>query len=260
MPLSEGLTEHYDSVIYASGAEHDRLLNIPGEDLTGCNGSSKFVRWYNGHPDAAESAFELDTKNVVVVGAGNVARILARTAEELHGTDVPDRVLATVDRSKVWDIHVLIRRGPADAKVTPAELLQLSTLADATVLVHDGGHGIDNPGTAPDKRIRENLEILQTFAESSPQERRRLAVQRLIARIDAPDAPAPSASSTPPCAPARPPGDARPDGIASAETLRWRPCQPTPHRNRRRETRRNGLTHGSKADLIETHRDLNAPA
>ncbi|MDH6288227.1 FAD-dependent oxidoreductase [Rhodococcus opacus] len=173
----EELTEHYDSVIYASGAEHDRLLNIPGEDLTGCIGSSKFVRWYNGHPDAAESAFELDTENVVVVGAGNVAldvaRILARTAEELHGTDVPDRVLASLDRSKVRDIHVLIRRGPADAKVTPAELLQLSTLADATVLVHDGGHGIDNPGTAPDKRIRENLEILQTFAESSPQERRR---------------------------------------------------------------------------------------
>jgi ferredoxin--NADP+ reductase len=171
------LTACYDAVVYASGTEHDRRLGVPGEDLPGAVGASRFVRWYNGHPDAAVDEFPLDAEQVAVVGAGNVAldvaRVLARTADELRDTDVPARVLAALERSAVRDIHVLIRRGTAEARFTPAELFQLSELADADVLVHDGGEGIPDPAEAEDRRVRQNLETFRAFADTVPAGRRR---------------------------------------------------------------------------------------
>jgi ferredoxin--NADP+ reductase len=160
----------YDAVVYASGTERDRGLDVPGASLPGVVGAGEFVRWYNGHPDAAGTDFPLDAEQVVVVGAGNVAldvaRVLGRTAGELRDTDVPARVLADLARSAVRDVHILIRRGPADVKFTPAELFQLSELADADVVVHDGGGGIGDPELAQDKRVRLNLKTLRTFAET----------------------------------------------------------------------------------------------
>jgi ferredoxin--NADP+ reductase len=184
----DDLVAHYDAVVYASGTEHDRRLGIPGEDLPGSVPSAAFVRWYNGHPDAADTGFVLDAAQVAVVGAGNVAldvaRVLGRTAEEMRGTDVPARVLAELARSRVREVHVLIRRGPADAKFTPAELFQLSELADADVVVHDSGAGIDDPATATDRRVRLNLETFQTFATTSPRGRnRRIHLRFLTAPV-----------------------------------------------------------------------------
>lgn len=173
----EDLMACYDAVVYASGTEHDRRLGIPGEDLPGVLGSAVFVRWYNGHPDAAAADLSLDADQVAVVGAGNVAldvaRVLGRTAGELRETDVPARVLTALERSAVRDIHVLIRRGPADVKFTPAELYQLSELVDADVIVHDGGAGIKDPALAEDKRVRLNLKTLRTFADTPPRGRHR---------------------------------------------------------------------------------------
>jgi ferredoxin--NADP+ reductase len=158
----------YDAVVYASGAERDRRLGIPGEDRPGVLGSAEFVRWYNGHPDAAVAELSLDMERVAVVGAGNVAldiaRVLGRTASELRETDVPARVLAALERSAVREIHILIRRGPADVKFTPAELYQLTELADTDVILHDGGDGIGHPDLAEDKRVRLNLKTLRSFA------------------------------------------------------------------------------------------------
>lgn len=173
----DDLTACYDAVVYASGTEHDRRLGIPGEHLPGVVGSGEFVHWYNGHPDAAETNFSLDTEKVAVIGAGNVAldvaRVLARTAGELRDTDVPARVLAALAASAVRAVHILIRRGPAEVKFTPAELFQLSELADADVVVHDGGAGIDDPSLAEDKRVRLNLKTLRTFASSPARDCRR---------------------------------------------------------------------------------------
>jgi ferredoxin--NADP+ reductase len=166
----DDLTACYDAVVYASGTEHDRRLGIPGEQLPGVVGSGRFVRWYNGHPDAAGTGFSLDAEQVAVIGAGNVAldvaRVLARTAGELRDTDVPAPVLAALAASAVRDVHILIRRGPAQVKFTPAELFQLSELADADVIVHDGGAGIDDPALAEDRRVRLNLKTLRTLAET----------------------------------------------------------------------------------------------
>ena len=166
----DDLAACYDAIVFASGTERDRCLHIPGEDLPGVMGSGEFVRWYNGHPDAAPTDFSLDAEQVAVVGAGNVAldvaRVLGRTAGELRDTDMPARVLAALARSAVRDVHILIRRGPADVKFTPAELFQLSELADTDVVVDNGGDVIDDPALAEDKRVRLNLKTLRTFAET----------------------------------------------------------------------------------------------
>jgi ferredoxin--NADP+ reductase len=173
----DDLTACYDAVIYASGTERDRRLGIPGEQLPGVVGSGEFVRWYNGHPDAAGTDFSLDAEQVAVIGAGNVAldvaRVLARTAGELRDTDVPARVLTALAASAVRDVHILIRRGAAQVKFTPAELFQLSELADADVIVHDGGAGIEDPALVEDKRVRLNLKTLRTLAETRARGRRR---------------------------------------------------------------------------------------
>jgi ferredoxin--NADP+ reductase len=126
------LRERYDAVVYASGAARDRKLGIPGEDLQGSFSATDFVAWYNGHPDASVESFTLQSHAVAVVGAGNVAldvaRVLVRSAEELARTDCPDRALDVLRASAVRDVHVLIRRGPAQTKFTTKELRELGEL------------------------------------------------------------------------------------------------------------------------------------
>ena len=110
----------YDAVVYATGAMRDRRLGVPGEDLPGSVAATDFVNWYCGHPDIDPAAFSLDAESVAVIGVGNVAvdvaRILAKTAAELSSTDVPEPVLAALAASKVREIHMIGRRGPAQAK------------------------------------------------------------------------------------------------------------------------------------------------
>lgn len=129
----------YDAVIYATGAPAERRLGVPGEDLPGSDGAKEFVEWYNGHPDAAHHNFLLDKQHVAVIGAGNVAldvaRMLIRSPEEIASTDVPDRVLAAFRDSQITDVHLIARRGPAQAKFTPVELRGLGSLFNADVVV-----------------------------------------------------------------------------------------------------------------------------
>jgi ferredoxin/flavodoxin---NADP+ reductase len=170
------LREHYTAVVHATGSAVDRRLGIPGEDLPGSIGSGAIVGWYCGHPDHG-AAPRLDTPAVAVVGAGNVAldvaRVLARTADELAPTDVPDGVLDALRASTVRDVHVLIRRGPQHVKFTPVELRQLGDLADAEVVVHDDGlldGGVPDAllDTVTDRRERANLAALAEWARATP--------------------------------------------------------------------------------------------
>lgn len=165
------LQEHYTAVIHATGSAVDRRLGVPGEDLPGSIGSGAIVGWYCGHPDHGVRPY-LDAPGVAVVGAGNVAldvaRVLARTADELASTDVPDTVLDTLRGSAVRDVHVLIRRGPQHVRFTPVELRQLGELADAEVVVHDDGllaAGV--PDEIADRRERQNLEILTKWSRAA---------------------------------------------------------------------------------------------
>ena len=137
----EELLTCYDAVVYATGAMRDRRLGVPGEDLPGSFAAADFVRWYCGHPDIDPAMFRLDAESVAVIGAGNVAidvaRVLAKTAAELSATDVPEPMLAALAASRVREIHVIARRGPAQAKFTVKELRELGELPNAEIVGTD---------------------------------------------------------------------------------------------------------------------------
>src|ERR687895_1350435 len=115
----EELMRHYTAVIYATGAQTDKSLGIPGEDLPGSWAATEFVAWYNGHPDYRELEFDLSGRRAVVIGNGNVAadvtRILMLSRVELGRTDIEDHALEALRESRVEEVVVLGRRGPAQA-------------------------------------------------------------------------------------------------------------------------------------------------
>ena len=162
------LRAHYRAIVFATGCAQDRALDVPGERLDGSIGSGALVGWYSGHPGSFGWAPKLDHPTAVVVGAGNVAldvaRILAKDADALRGTDMPDTVLAALSDSRVRDVHILIRRGPADAKFTPAELRQLGDLDDVEVRVHDEGALAEVGDAALDLRQRQSVAVMREWA------------------------------------------------------------------------------------------------
>lgn len=178
------MMQHYDAVLVCTGAALDRRMGIPGEDLPGSVSATDFVAWYNGHPDTAIDRFTLDAAMAVVVGAGNVAldvaRILAKPADELHRTDLPDHVLESLRRSPIRDITIVARRGPVQAKFTTKELRELGELADVDVVVQGRDLEVDEVSQqmlAGSQVARRNLDTLQQWADRPPEGRfRRLEV------------------------------------------------------------------------------------
>jgi ferredoxin--NADP+ reductase len=165
------LLRFYHMIVYAVGAESDRKLGIPGEDLEGSHPATIFVGWYNGHPEYADLSFDLSHERVVVIGNGNVAvdvtRILARSVEELAVTDVADHALAALRGSGVREVLMLGRRGPAQAKFTSAELKEFGELDGVDVRVDPEHLELDAESRAlveADRRVRRNVEILEGFA------------------------------------------------------------------------------------------------
>src|SRR5262245_28110437 len=135
----EELAQCYDAVVYAVGAQTDRRMDIPGEDLPGSWPATAFVAWYNGHPDFQGLEFDLSHERAVVVGNGNVAvdvaRMLALTQEELDPTDTTDPAIAAIVASGIREILMIGRRGPAQGAFTSPELQELGELAGADVVV-----------------------------------------------------------------------------------------------------------------------------
>src|SRR5918998_55401 len=131
--VGSGPAGFYTAVVYTVGAQTDRRLGIPGEDLPGSWAATEFVAWYNGHPDFQELEFDLDTERVVVVGAGNVAidvaRMLCLTEEELAPTDTTDVAIEAIATSSIREIVMLARRGPVQGAFTTPELKELGELA-----------------------------------------------------------------------------------------------------------------------------------
>ncbi|CAM3358826.1 FAD-dependent oxidoreductase [Nocardioides dubius] len=137
----EDLLEHHDAVIYAVGAPADRRLGVPGEDLPGSLPATTVVGWYNGHPDVAADAVDLDTERVVVVGTGNVAldvaRVLLSAPEDVAATAIAPHALTALRTSKVREVVLLARRGPEHAAWTRPEILALRHLPGIELVVDD---------------------------------------------------------------------------------------------------------------------------
>ena len=170
------LMQLYDAVVYAVGAQTDRRLGIPGEDLPGSWAATELVAWYNGHPDFQELEFDLSGERAVVIGNGNVAldvaRMLALTREELAPTDTTDAAIEAIAGSGIREIDVLGRRGPVQAAWTSTELQEMGELAGADVLVDPSELELDPASEAELAEaaniVKRNFEILRDFAARQP--------------------------------------------------------------------------------------------
>lgn len=171
------LRAYYHQVVFATGAQTGRLLNIPGSDLPGSHPASDFVAWYNGHPDYRNFKFDLSQEKVAVIGMGNVAldvaRILCRTPEELAKTDIADYALEALRESRVKEVYLLGRRGPAQAAYTPSEIKEIGQLADVDIIVRPEEAQLDafsqiDLDEHQDKVALKNIETIQAYARLSP--------------------------------------------------------------------------------------------
>lgn len=183
------LAQLYHAIIYATGAQTDKRMGIPGEDLPGSHPATEFVAWYNAHPDFCDRTFDLSQEAVAVVGMGNVAmdviRILARTPEELAQTDIADYALEALRHSRVKRIYMLGRRGPAQAAFTNPEIKELGELADAEVIVPPAELELDPLSqsflaSGADKSTVKNVEILQAYAAQPPPGKARQIITRFL--------------------------------------------------------------------------------
>jgi len=186
------IRQHYHQVVIATGAQTDRQLRIPGEELEGCHGATEFVAWYNGHPDYRECRFDLSQERVAIIGVGNVAldvaRILCRTPEELEVTDIADYALDALRQSHVREVYLLGRRGVAQAAFTNAEIKEMGELSDCDVLARTDEVELDPASAAAiadDKKALRKVEIVQGYAQQSPRGKsRRLFLRFLISPVE----------------------------------------------------------------------------
>ncbi|MBI4272107.1 MAG: FAD-dependent oxidoreductase [Candidatus Rokubacteria bacterium] len=188
------LRAHYHQIVYCTGAQTDRRMGVPGEDLQGSHPATEFVAWYNGHPDYRDSQFDLSVERVAVVGVGNVAvdvaRILCRSADELAKTDIADYALQALRASRIKEVYLLGRRGPAQAAFTNPEIRELGELADADIAVVPAEVELDPVSRAsveknPDRATLKKVEILQGYALRKPSGKsRRLVVRFLVSPVE----------------------------------------------------------------------------
>ena len=188
------LKTHYHQIVYCTGAQTDRRMGIPGEDLAGSHPATEFVAWYNGHPDYRDCVFDLSQESVAVVGVGNVAvdvvRILCRTAEELATTDIADYALEALKKSRVKEVYLLGRRGPAQAAFTNPEIRELGELPDADISADPAEVELDPLSRAAversqDRATAKKVEILREYAQRPAAGRsRRLVLRFLVSPVE----------------------------------------------------------------------------
>jgi ferredoxin/flavodoxin---NADP+ reductase len=167
------LRETYDAVVLATGADVSRSLDVPGEDLPGSHHAGDFVAWYNGHPDYRDCHFDLGCEAATVIGHGNVAldvaRILAKTADELRRTDIAAHALEVLAESRIREIHVVGRGRPPQAKFSAKELrdfLDLET-CDTTIDSRDVVPDDFVPDNPLDPELAEKLALLGTLSQQT---------------------------------------------------------------------------------------------
>ena len=183
------LLQRYHVVLYALGTADDNRLGIPGEDRPGSHAATHFVAWYNGHPDAADHEYDLSVERAVVIGNGNVAidvaRMLVLHPDELAGTDTADHAIEVLAQSRVTEVVLLGRRGPAQAAFTNPELRELADLQRAGVQVDVEDLQLDEHSARwleedADVTSRKNVEILRDYAAAGPKDASHKIILRFL--------------------------------------------------------------------------------
>ncbi|OBJ38405.1 NADP oxidoreductase [Mycobacterium colombiense] len=183
---ADELAERYDAVVYAVGAQSDRALNIPGENLPGSIAAVDFVGWYNAHPNFEEATPDLSGSRAVVVGNGNVAldvaRILVTDPDVLGLTDIADHALDSLRPCGVDEVVVIGRRGPLQTAFTTLELRELGDLDNVDVIVDPAQlEGVsDEDAAAAGKTAKQNINVLRDYAKRDPRPGHRRIVLRFM--------------------------------------------------------------------------------
>jgi len=170
------LEAHFHAVLFATGAQTDRRLEVPGEDLQGSHSATEFVGWYNGHPDFRDRVFDLSCESVAVIGMGNVAvdvaRILCLTPRELGETDMANHAIEALGKARVKDVYLIGRRGLVQAAFTTNEVRELGEMEGADVIVLPDEAEVDMASAAElaagRASLKTKVEIVQEFARRAP--------------------------------------------------------------------------------------------
>ena len=185
----EDLKAHYHQVCFCVGAQTDKRLNIPGIDLVNSHAATEFVAWYNGHPDYRHLQFDLSQERAAVIGVGNVAmdvaRILCRSIAELEETDIADYALEDLKQSKVKEVYVLGRRGPAQAAFTNPEIREMGQLAETQPVVPRDEGELDPLSKAAldasrDRSTKKKVEIIQGYIDAPVSNKPRTMIFRFL--------------------------------------------------------------------------------
>ncbi len=188
------LEKHFHAILFATGAQTDRRLGIPGENLAGSHSATEFVAWYNGHPDFRDRTFDLTQERAAVIGVGNVAidvaRILCHPSSVLERTDMADPAIAALSESRVRDVWILGRRGPVQAAFTNQEVKELGELPETDLIVEPKEVEID-PISAAELAAsgrsahQAKVDILQGFSKRTPEGRpRRLHLRFFVSPLE----------------------------------------------------------------------------
>ena len=185
----EDLKHHYHQVLFATGAQTDRRLNIPGEDLNRSHTATEFVAWYNSHPDFADLEFDLSGEKIAIIGMGNVAvdvaRILCRSEEELSKTDIAGYAFEKLVNSNVKEVFMIGRRGPAQAAFTNPELKELGNLDIADCLILKEESQLDDLTTQylsdnPERSIERKVEMISEYSNHTKTKEKSLTIRFLL--------------------------------------------------------------------------------
>jgi len=164
----EELRQFYDAVIFSTGAIRDAELDIPGISLDGSYGAADFVSWYDAHPDVPQT-WPLEAQSIAVIGAGNVAldvaRILAKHADDLLPTEIPAHIHRALKASPVTDVHVFARRGPAQAKFSPLELRELGHVPDVDIVVYPEDFDFDEGSLEAINSSNQTKQVVKTLTD-----------------------------------------------------------------------------------------------
>jgi len=190
----DDLRRYYHQIVFTVGAQIDRSMDVPGEELKRSHAATEFVAWYNGHPDYRNREFDLSQESVAVVGVGNVAvdvcRILCRSREELEKTDIADYALDELAASNVRTVYMLGRRGPAQAAFTNPEIKELGELSIADIQVPEEDAAIDEATRKfmeanPDPSTNRKVEILKQYArEKRSGKPKKLVLRFLVSPVE----------------------------------------------------------------------------
>lgn len=185
----DDLKQHYHQVLFATGAQTDRRMNIPGEDLNRSHTATEFVAWYNSHPDFADLEFDLSGEKIAIIGMGNVAvdvaRILCRSEEELSKTDIAGYAFKKLVNSNVKEVFMIGRRGPAQAAFTNPELKELGNLDIADCIILKEESQLDDLTTQylsdnPERSIERKVEMISEYSNHTKTKEKSLTIRFLL--------------------------------------------------------------------------------